>query len=223
LQPAEDDRSTRVAHLADLDDVEVAGVHYRPVRRRLGIRAFGANAFTAHEAGEQLIERHDETGSGAGGHEELYVVLTGHARFEIDGEPVDAPAGTLVFVPALGSTREARSTARDTTVLVIGAPRDRPLPTSPFEYWYEAEPAYRAGDYTRAIAIVSRGLEAWPGHGTIHYQLACYHALAGDREKALRHLEQAVRAEPRAAAWAAGDSDLDALRDDPAFPARADR
>lgn len=218
MQSADDHRTARVARLDELDDIEVAGVHYRPVRRRLGIRAFGANAFTAHDPGEQLIEPHDETGTGAGGHEELYVVLAGHAQFEVDGETIDAPAGTLVFVPELQSRREARSVKADTTVLVVGGPHDRPLPTSPFEYWFAAEPAYRTGDYRRAIEILAAGLEEWPGHGTIHYQLACFHARAGDREDAIRHLEQAARAEPRAAGWAAGDPDLDSIRNDPAFP-----
>jgi hypothetical protein len=31
--------------------------------------------------------------------EELYFVHSGRARFELDGEQVDAPAGTFVFVP----------------------------------------------------------------------------------------------------------------------------
>ena len=45
-----------------------------------------------------MIEDHDEQGDGSGHHEELYIVMTGHAAFELDGETVDAPAGTLVFV-----------------------------------------------------------------------------------------------------------------------------
>jgi hypothetical protein len=43
-----------------------------------------------------LIGEHTETGSGQ---EEVYVVvLDAHATFEIDGETVDAPAGTFVSV-----------------------------------------------------------------------------------------------------------------------------
>ena len=66
----------RIKHIEDIAPLPAGGVGYRLVRRELGIRAFGTNAFTA-DAGVQLIEEHDETGSGAGGHEELYVVLTG--------------------------------------------------------------------------------------------------------------------------------------------------
>ena len=57
----------------------------------------------------------------------------------------------------------------------------------------------------------------WPDHGTIHYQLACYLALAEEAERALRHLEKAVAAEPAAAGWAAVDTDLQSLRGDPRY------
>ena len=60
------------------------------MREHLGIQAFGVNAFTQNEEG-LMINEHDESG----GQEELYVVLDGNATFEIDGETVDAPAGTL--------------------------------------------------------------------------------------------------------------------------------
>jgi tetratricopeptide (TPR) repeat protein len=136
----------------------------------------------------------------------------------VAGETIDAPAGTLVFIPDLTAERSALARADETTVVVVGAPADAPIPTSPFEFWFAADPAYRAGDYDRAAAIASEGLAEWPQHGTLHYQLACYHALAGRRERALEHLAIAVRNEPRAAEWAAGDADLDAVRDDPAFP-----
>jgi tetratricopeptide (TPR) repeat protein len=210
----------RVSHLDDLERIEAAGVLYRPIRRRLGVHAFGVNAYTAVKAGDQVIERHDEvSGGGPGRHEELYLVLAGHAEFTVAGETVDAPAGTLVFVPDLTAERGAVARADETTVVVVGGPADAPIPTSPFEYWFAAEPAYKAGDYERAAAIASEGLAEWPRHGTLHYQLACYHALAGRPDEALEHLRTAVENEPQAAGWAAGDSDLDSIRADPSFPA----
>ena len=51
------------------------------------------------------------------------MVVSGAARFTVDGEDVDAPAGTLVFVSDPELTREAVATAPDTTVLVVGAAR----------------------------------------------------------------------------------------------------
>ncbi len=210
--------AVRVVHMDELDRIDAAGGVFLPIRRRLGVRAFGVNAYTARAAGDQVIERHDEMGAGAGRHEELYLVLSGRAEFTVSGEAVDAPAGTLVFVPELDAERAAVAREPDTTVLVIGGPAAAPLRTSPFEYWFAAEPAYRSGDYDSAITIASAGLREWPGHPVINYQLACYHALAGRPDQALEHLSAAVAGEPRAAEWAAGDSDFDSIRADPAFP-----
>src|SRR3954452_6916853 len=91
-----------------------------PVRRHLGIEAFGANARVAGAAGEVLVMPHD-AGAGAphatGGHEELYVVLRGRATFTLDGEQVDAPAGTLLFVRDPAVTRSAVAAGGGTAVL----------------------------------------------------------------------------------------------------------
>ena len=76
--------------VARLDDIERRGRDI-PVREHLGIHAFGINAYTPGEDGS-LISEHDEAGSGQ---EELYIVLDGNATFEVDGDTVDAPAGTL--------------------------------------------------------------------------------------------------------------------------------
>jgi tetratricopeptide (TPR) repeat protein len=191
-----------------------------PLRRTVGFRPFGVNAWLGAKAGDQVIERHSEgAGGGSGRQEELYLVLAGHAEFTVAGETIDAPTGTLLFVGDVTAERSAVARAEETTVLVVGGPADRPLPTSPFEYWFAAEPAYKAGDYDRAVAIASEGLAEWPQQGTLQYQLACYHALAGRREQALEHLAVAVAREPRSARWAADDHDLDSIRDDPAFPA----
>ena len=211
--------SYRVAHLDDLDRIEVAGGQYRPIRRRLGVRAFGINAYTADKAGGQVVEHHTEgAGGGSGRQEELYMVVAGHAEFTVAGETVDAPAGTMVFVPDVDARRGAVATADGTTVLVVGGPADSPIPTSPFEYWFAAEAPYKAGDYDRAIEVASEGLAEWPESGQLNYQLACFHALAGRRERALEHLAIAAANDPQVAGWAADDSDLDPIRDDPSFP-----
>src|SRR4026207_36307 len=78
---------------ARIDEIERRGRDL-PVREHLGIHAFGINAYTPGEDGT-LISEHDEIGSGQG---ELCVGLDGTATFEIDGETIDAPAGTFVFV-----------------------------------------------------------------------------------------------------------------------------
>lgn len=54
------------------------------------------------------------------GHEELYVVVRGHARFTIDGEDLDAPAGTLVFLPEPEAKRVATALEDGTIVMAVG-------------------------------------------------------------------------------------------------------
>jgi len=204
----------RVTSLDALDRVPLDEGVWRPVRRALGVTAFGVNAYTAEEAGAPLIEEHDERSPGAGGHEELYVVLRGAAQFVIGGARLDAPAGTMVLIePAV--TRSAVATEAHSTVLVVGGSPGSALPPSPFEYWYAAIPAHEAGDHERALEIVTEGLEHYPDHGTIHYAIACELALLGRRSDALEHLRTAFANDPRTREWAVGDSELDSLRDDP--------
>lgn len=207
----------RVTRISDLDRVEVAGTIWRPIRRALEITGFAINAFTAAHAGDELIEPHDEKSAGAGGHEELYVVVSGEALFEVDGEPVEAPAGTLILVP-VGSRRSATAVTDGTTALVVGGVPGSALPVSPFEHWYAAEPAYGRGDYEEAIAIASAGLADYPENPTLNYQLACYNALAGNSDEAMRHMKIAAEANPDVIEWAAGDEDLDSIRKLAGFP-----
>ena len=61
--------------------------------------------------------------------------------------------------------------------------------------------------------------ENTPGNPGLNYQLACYHALAGNRDEAVAHLRTALAgSDGRVAEWAGGDADLDAIRDHPEFP-----
>ena len=47
-------------------------------------------------------------------------MIGGHAVFTVDGETVDAPAGTLVFVRDPSLIRSARATVDGTAILAIG-------------------------------------------------------------------------------------------------------
>jgi len=202
--------------LEAVERIDNDGLVWRPVRRTLGVTAFGINGYTADRPGGTLIEPHDERSAGAGGHEELYLVVSGSARFTIGDDTLDAPAGTMVRV-SVGIPREAVAVEPDTTVLVIGGRPGAGLPASPFEYWYAAQGAVNVGDYERAAAVASEGLAEWPQHGHLNYQLACYRALAGDRDAALRHLRIAFANDPRTRAWAIDDEDLVSVRDDPSL------
>jgi quercetin dioxygenase-like cupin family protein len=203
------ERLPSVLRLSELESIAVAGTRFRPIRRPLGVSAFGINAYSG-DAGEEVIEHHDETGSGSGRHEELYVVVTGHAEFELDGEAIDAPAGTLVFARP-EQKRGAVARADDTTVLVIGGKPGAAGPPSPFEYWYFATPAYEAGDFARAYEIAAGALEHHPDNPSLHYNLACYAARAGERSKAMEHLEIAFAGNPKTREWARDDEDLESL------------
>lgn len=182
-----------------------------PLRRAVGATAFGIAAWTAMDAGDALIEPHDETTTAAGAHEELYIVLDGRATFTVAGEEVDAPAGTCILVE-VGTHRAAVAAEPGTRILAIGGRPGAALPVSPFEYYYAAQPAYDAGDFDRAVAIASEGLSDWPDHPIIHYQLACFHARAGRLDEARRSLDLAFAGDERTRQWADEDEDLAALR-----------
>jgi quercetin dioxygenase-like cupin family protein len=107
---------------------------WTPVRHALGIRAFGVNAWHGERAGDVVIESHDEIPQGGdpGGHEELYLVFAGRARFSIDGETTDAEAGTLIALPP-HVRRGAVALADETVVLAVGAPRGEAFVPSAWE------------------------------------------------------------------------------------------
>ena len=189
-----------------------------PVRLRFGIESFGINAYAPGEAG-RVIEEHDELGAGAGRHEELYFVAKGHAVFELDGQEVDAPAGTLVFISDPAVRRGALAREEETVVLVVGGVPGKAFSPSPWEAWLEAAPHLEAGEPQRGIEVFERTLAAHPGNPNVLYNLACFEALAGRADDALGHLAQAVEADPRTREWAQTDSDFDAIRSNPRFPA----
>ena len=206
-----------VARLDELQRFEGAFTTV-PVRIPLGISAFGVNAYEATAVGGPVIEEHDELGAGAGPHEELYLVLRGHARFTVAGEELDAPAGTLVFVRDPAARRGADAVAPGTTVLVVGATRGEAFEPSPWESWLEALPRYTAGDYEEAVEIMRRGLERHPDNPNVLYNLACCEALAGRHEEALGHLARSAELDQRVVEWAREDADLASVREDARFP-----
>ena len=75
--------SYSVLHIDDAERIAGHGFAWRPLRKALGTTAFGVNAYTS-DAGGEVIETHDELSAGAGGHEELYVVLKGGCTFSVE-------------------------------------------------------------------------------------------------------------------------------------------
>jgi tetratricopeptide (TPR) repeat protein len=209
----------KTIRIDEVEPVPVVGgeLQWRPLRRTLGIGAFGINAYTAN-AGGLVVEEHDETGAGAGHHEELYIVVTGRATFTVDGEEIDAPVGTCVFLDDPTERRAARAAEDGTTVLAIGGERGAAFEVSPWEFAFAGAPAWDAKRYDEAKALLLEGLEVHPGNASLLYNLACAEALLGEREAALEHLGEAVQ-NPRFRQFAETDSDFDSLRDDPRFTA----
>ena len=208
----------RTLHIDELDPVSVAGLRWHPLRHALGVGGFGVNAYSAN-AGQEVIEDHTEAGDDGRGHQELYVVMRGHAKFELDGEQVDAPAGTFVFLPEPTSRRHAVAIEDGTTVLAVGGEPGVPYDVSAWEWRFRAQPHIDAGEWEKGIALMHDGLVARPGDASLLYSLACFEVHLGRYDDATAHLRQAVEAEPdNVREWAAGDADLDALRDRADFP-----
>ena len=204
--------SYRITTIDELQDIaHRQDTHMRPVRHHLGISAFGTNAWTAANKGDRLVPEHREDE----GNEELYVVLRGRARFEIDGDAVDAPQGTLVFVePEENRTAFAEEPA--TTVLVVGSKVGQPYDVGGWEGWAELHPAYEAGEYDAVSDRAREAVEAG-GYAVPLYNLACCEALAGRTEDAIGHLQVAFERRPSLRDLAKEDTDLDPIRDEPAF------
>jgi len=184
------------------------------LRRKLGITAFGVNAFSA-PSGVDVIREHNETLLGEAGQEELYVVLNGAATFEVDGESVEAPSGSLVRVQPTAK-RKATATEDGTTILVIGGTSGKAYEPAPEEA-AEAFAAYNAGDYEEAMAKQLVVVEKQPDNPVAHFNAGCFAARAGRADDAIEHLRRAVELNDRIKELVASDEDLDSLRDDQRF------
>jgi tetratricopeptide (TPR) repeat protein len=203
---------------ARLDEMERSGTRneWIPIRRHFGINAFGVNAWTGDE-GVELVGEHDESTIE---HEELYVVVEGHATFTVDGEEVDAPAGTVVFVRDPALTRGARAAAAGTSILTVGAKPGEAFSVSPWEANAEIFPLFERGEYAEAKERLEETLTEFPEAAGLLYNLACAEARLGESEAALDHLARAVTIEARFAQFAREDEDLASIRNDPRFPER---
>ena len=208
----------KVISLDEIEHVPGPGsLTWLPVRRTLGIEAFGTNAYVAAEAGEDVVEPHtelDENADPAHGHQELYFVARGHATFTIDGERHEAPAGTYVFLPDPTSHRHAVANEPGTTVLSFGGPPA--FQPSAWEWAFAAAPLLRS-DPERARSLLAEGLEHRPNDSGLVYTLGCLEAIEGDADAALRLLERAFAAQPALRRWSRDDDDLVSLRDDVRF------
>jgi tetratricopeptide (TPR) repeat protein len=189
------------------------------IRRHFDIQGFGVRANRAVGDGH-VIGEHDEVGLGASGQEELYLVISGAATFNIDGERVEAPAGTLVFVRNPAAKRSAVAKEEGTTVLAIGGTPGEAYRISSGEAMNEMWEPYRAGDYETALEKLQPVLQERP-EALVYFNVACMEARLGRSDDAIAHLQQAIEDDDRIKENIRTDEDLDSIRDDPRFAALA--
>jgi tetratricopeptide (TPR) repeat protein len=199
-----------------LDDIEQRDT-WIPVRSHFGIGAFGTNAYRAKQSGDAVIGEHSEMMSK---HEELYVVLDGHATFTVAGDEIDAPAGTLVFVSDPEARRGAIAKEAGTTVLVVGATAGKAYEVEPWEEsWEEGQEAmalYREQKYAEAADVLREAVTRFPDSAGLYYNLACFDSMAGAGADAVAaSLGRAVELYPGFRDFAREDSDFDPVRGEP--------
>jgi hypothetical protein len=200
-----------VAGLDEIAEISDGREPLRPVRHHFGITSFGINAWTGDAVGDRILNEHDEAGDA----EELYLVHRGRATFELDGERVDAPAGTFVFARP-GVLRTAFAVEAGTTILAIGGRPGEAWAPDGWELWMPVAPLYNDGRYAEAADRSRELADAHPGLAMLPYMLACSELKAGRRAEALDALRAAV-VTPRMRVIARKDPELDPLREDPAF------
>jgi hypothetical protein len=119
----------KIADMPVVADGDPEDPVWYPLQHLLGIDAFGVNLFVAEEAGQTLVESHDERASGQ---QELYLVLEGQAAFELDDEEARLDRGTALAITEPSVRRSARALSQGTTLLIVGAGR------SPFRSTWKA-------------------------------------------------------------------------------------
>jgi tetratricopeptide (TPR) repeat protein len=202
----------KVAQLEEIEEITDGRCPWRPVRKHFGIMSFGINAWTAPNAGDRIINEHDEDGE----HEELYIVQRGRATFELDGERIDAPEGTFVFADP-GVKRTAFAEEPGTTVIALGGTPGQAFEPNGWEVWAPIHALYLDGRYDEAADRGAGLIEANPEYADVAYNVACWESLAGRTADAIDHLRLAIERSERFREFAAGDTDLDPIREEPAF------
>ncbi len=197
----------QTATIAELDRIPVAsGLEWRPIRRRFDIRSFGVNAYTAANVGDWVVEEHTESSLG---HEELYLVVSGRARFRLDGEEVDAPAGTVVAVSDPRVSPVATAEEEGTTVLAVGGKPGEAYEPSAWEWYFIAYGLADQGKLDEAVATMEEAVATSPDDALLLYHYACLESRAGRAEAARSHLARAIELQPDLEQRARGDSDLE--------------
>jgi mannose-6-phosphate isomerase-like protein (cupin superfamily) len=198
----------RVRHLDAIEEHTDAGSHYRAIRVELGISAFGVTAWTGH-AGDLLINEHDPGDPTCD--EELFLVLRGHAAFNIDGDRVDAPSGVLVSAPP-GTRRSAVAVVDDRMILLVEGTPGAAYDARGWELWAPLAPDYFAGKHAMVADRLRAIVAEHPQYPMLVFNLACCESFLGRTRDAIAHLREAIAMSEEFRQSAREDGDLDGLR-----------
>jgi tetratricopeptide (TPR) repeat protein len=205
----------------DEESVPVQGgaLQWVPLRRRMGIRAFGTNVYRAAREGDTVIEDHVESP----GQEELYLVVSGRVKFVLGEQELVAPAGTAIFLPQPDLRRRGDALEEDTVVLAVGGWPGRAYHTLPWEPIYLTQESMRRGDWAAAAETLEREAGEHRDTAILQFRLACCHARLGEHVLALEELRRAIEIDPSMRERAEGEEHLASLRDLEGWPATIGR
>ena len=204
-----------IARLDEIDSLADGRYSYRPVRHHFGITSFGVTAWAGAGAGDPIINEYDEESEAA---EELFVVVSGRAIFEVEGEEVEAASGTLIFTRQ-GTRRTAVAAEPGTTILLFDGRPGKAYDATGWELWAPLRPLYDSGEHSELRSRLQDAIAANPQYPMLVYNLACSESLSGHTAEAIDHLRSAVGASEKLRADAREDSDFNLIRDDPSFKA----
>jgi Cupin domain len=204
-----------IAELDEIDSLLDGSYRYQPVRHHLGITSFGVTAWVGAAAGDPIINEYDEDSQPA---EELFVVVSGRAIFDLDGQQVEAAPGTLVSTEP-GTRRTAVAAEPATTILAFDGTPGKVYDATGWELWAPLAPLYAGGQHAELQRRLRDLVEANQQYPMLAYNLACSESLSGQTTDAIAHLRQAIEGSEKHRGDARDDSDFDPIRDEPAFQA----
>jgi hypothetical protein len=194
-----------VVHLDEIEPLawRQSDIEWLPLRAALGARLVGMSAYVAQTVGQTLIEDHIETRDGRG-HEEVYLVLSGRARFVIDEHEVDAARGTFIRVGA-DSRRVATAAEPGTAVLALGGPAEFDPAASE---WIDRARPWLTRDPPRARGLLDELRWLRPDSAAVPLGEALFAAASGDTEGAREWLRQGAEMTPAFTAAALSEPTL---------------
>jgi hypothetical protein len=202
-----------IARLDDIDSLPDGRHRYRPVRHHFGITSFGVTAWVGAAVGDPIINEYDEDSEPT---EELFVVVSGRAIFDLDGEQVEVTPGTLVFTEP-GTQRTAVAAEPATTILAFDGAPGKVYDATGWELWAPLRPLYDNGEHDELGARLKELIADNPQYPMLVYNLACSESLSGRTADAIDHLRRAIDGADKHRADARADSDFDPIRDEPSF------